>query len=227
MIKTFFREVLRVSKPTTSNLNVAVMMAFVMGLAAVGCGSSNSSNHAHSGEDIDRGTVSESRIDASIARDNEVMPTVKAHDGSGSGLDADKLDGLDSTNFLPGGDLPAGTTLRGRYDIFGNSTGSSEEFGADGISFVYTLHSPPKDRFFIPYGTPLSEYPDECPGRATLPEAKPGYLCVYEENRENIADGYPNFYVLDSFGFGIWAGAANAGHFRSYGTWAVTTPNAA
>jgi hypothetical protein len=67
----------------------------------------------------------------------------------------------------------------------------------------------------------------ECPGRATFPEAKPGYLCVYEENRENIVDGDPNFYVLDSFGFGIWAGAANAGHFRSYGTWAVTAPNAA
>ena len=85
MIKTFFREVLRVSKPTTSNVNVAVMMAFVMGLAAVGCGSSNSSNHTHSGEDIDRGTVSESRIDASIARDSEIMPTVKDNDGSGSG----------------------------------------------------------------------------------------------------------------------------------------------
>ena len=25
---------------------------------------------------------------------------------------------------MPDGDLPAGTTLRGRYDIYGNSTGS-------------------------------------------------------------------------------------------------------
>src|SRR5215204_3756803 len=78
------------------------MMAFVMGLAAVGCGSSNSSNHTHSGEDIDRGTVSGSRIDASIARDNEIMPAVKANDGSRSRLDADKLDGKSSEEIAGG-----------------------------------------------------------------------------------------------------------------------------
>jgi len=101
MIRTFFREVLRVGKATSSNLNVVVMMAFVMGLAAVSCDSSGQ-NHTHSGEEIDRGTVSESRIGASIARDNEIMPTVKANDGSGSGLDSDKLDGKSAEDFAGG-----------------------------------------------------------------------------------------------------------------------------
>lgn len=58
--------------------------------------------HTHDGADIVTGTVGESHIDAAIARDSEVMPTVLAGDGSGSGLDADTLDGQDSTAFLTG-----------------------------------------------------------------------------------------------------------------------------
>jgi hypothetical protein len=141
----------------------------------------------------------------------------------GKVADSDKLDGLDSTNFLPDGDLPAGTTLRGRYDIYGNSTGSSEEFWADGISYVYTFRSVPQAHF-IPYGTTP---PPECPGMPGSPEAQPGHLCVYEQDRENIAPGYPTFYVQDTYGFGIWAGPLTVGHYRSYGTWAVTAPTAA
>ena len=60
---------------------------------------------------------------------------------------------------------------------------------------------------------------------ASFPEAQPGHLCVYEQDRENIATGWPTFYVLDTYGFGIWAAAANEGHGRSFGTWAVTEQN--
>lgn len=56
--------------------------------------------HAHSGADISSGTVAEARIDGSVARDSEVMPTVRANDGAGSGLDADTLDGQSSGSFL-------------------------------------------------------------------------------------------------------------------------------
>jgi hypothetical protein len=141
----------------------------------------------------------------------------------GKVADSDKLDGLDSTNFLPDGDLPAGRTLRGRYDIYGRSTGSIEEFGADGISYVYTLRFLPQAHFIHQGETP----PPECSGMAGSPEALPGHLCVYEQDRENIAPGLPTFYVQAIHGFGIYAAAANVGHFRSFGTWAVTAPNAA
>ncbi len=60
--------------------------------------------HAHAGEHITSGTVAEARIDPSVARDAEVMDTVKANDGAGSGLDADLLDGKDSSAFM-GDDL--------------------------------------------------------------------------------------------------------------------------
>ncbi len=56
--------------------------------------------HAHSGADITSGTVAEARIDGAVSRDNEVMGTVKAADGAGSGLDADLLDNKDSSEFL-------------------------------------------------------------------------------------------------------------------------------
>jgi hypothetical protein len=38
-------------------------------------------------------------VDAAVAMDSEIMPAVLANDGAGSTLDADKLDGMDSTDF--------------------------------------------------------------------------------------------------------------------------------
>ncbi|MBA2714146.1 MAG: hypothetical protein H0U55_11430, partial [Rubrobacteraceae bacterium] len=111
---------------------------------------------------------------------------------SGKATDADKLDGLDSTNLLPDGDLPAGTTLRGRYDISGNTTGQGDNtLGGDGISYVYTLDSLPEGKI-IHQGT--TEPVAGCPGKPGSPEAEPGYLCVYEQARENIATDWPVFY---------------------------------
>jgi len=57
------------------------------------------SDHTHSGGAIVSGLVSASFIDSTIARDSEVFSLVTANDGPGSGLDADELDGLDSTEF--------------------------------------------------------------------------------------------------------------------------------
>jgi hypothetical protein len=53
----------------------------------------------HSGADITSGTVAEARIDALLARDAEVFGIVTAADGAASGLDADLLDGMDSSAF--------------------------------------------------------------------------------------------------------------------------------
>jgi hypothetical protein len=42
-------------------------------------------------------------VDSSIARDTEIVPTLLAADGAGSGVDADLLDGLDSSAFVQTG----------------------------------------------------------------------------------------------------------------------------
>ncbi len=56
--------------------------------------------HTHSASAIVSGTVPEERIDSSIARDSEIVTTVLANDGPGSGMDADLLDGKDASQFL-------------------------------------------------------------------------------------------------------------------------------
>lgn len=56
-------------------------------------------SHTHSGADITSGAVAEARIDAAIARDSEITSTVLANDGSGSGLDADLLDGQEGSYY--------------------------------------------------------------------------------------------------------------------------------
>jgi hypothetical protein len=58
-----------------------------------------SASHTHSGDDITSGTVAEARIAAALARDSEVVDIVLAADGTGSGLDADLLDGVSSGAF--------------------------------------------------------------------------------------------------------------------------------
>lgn len=64
-----------------------------------GAGAFAPAAHTHSGEQINAGTVAEARIDGAITRDNEVMSIVNANSGSGSGLNADLLDGYDQSNF--------------------------------------------------------------------------------------------------------------------------------
>lgn len=79
--------------------------------------------HQHAGEDITRGTVVEARIDGTVARDYEVMPKVLASDGANSGLDADRLDGLSSTDFAAANHRHS-TTI-GPFDGFAGSIAGS------------------------------------------------------------------------------------------------------
>ncbi len=59
--------------------------------------------HPHSGNDITSGTIAHTRIDSLITRDDEVISIVLNNDGSLSTLDADTLDGLDSSAFALSG----------------------------------------------------------------------------------------------------------------------------
>jgi hypothetical protein len=82
-----------------------------------------SSSHTHSGADITTGAVAEARIDALLARDAEVFGIVTSNDGDGSTLDADLLDGQNSTAFAgashvhSGADITTGTVDESVIDI--------------------------------------------------------------------------------------------------------------
>jgi len=69
-----------------------------------------SATHGHDGGDIATGTVAEVRIDAAIARDSEIVPTVLANDGAGSGLDADTVDGVQGADLEESAEIDADIT---------------------------------------------------------------------------------------------------------------------
>ncbi|MDQ4108375.1 MAG: hypothetical protein M3138_06155 [Actinomycetota bacterium] len=79
-------------------------------------------SHVHNGADITTGTVDESMIDVLLARVADVFDIVLAADGSGSGLDADLLDGQGSAAFAAsshthsGADIPTGIVAEARID---------------------------------------------------------------------------------------------------------------
>jgi len=86
-------------------------------------------SHTHAGGDITSGTVADARIASTLARDSEIMPTVLASDGSGSTLDADSLDGYNSTYFA--------TTTHGHWGATwtgpGTGTGLIVNGGTNGL----------------------------------------------------------------------------------------------
>lgn len=55
--------------------------------------------HTHSADEIVSGELADARLSGAITRDSEVLPIVLSADGAGSGLDADVLDGFDSSDF--------------------------------------------------------------------------------------------------------------------------------
>ena len=92
------------------------------------------SDHDHRGQDIARGTVAETFIDQAITRDPEVFGLVTTADGPGSGLDADTLDGFDSSAFLTSvADLwvnTTGDTMNGTL-VLNPAAGNSLEVTTD------------------------------------------------------------------------------------------------
>lgn len=51
--------------------------------------------------------AADSQIPSAIARDSEIMPTVLANDGTGSGLDADTIDGAEAATLEESGEIDA------------------------------------------------------------------------------------------------------------------------
>lgn len=144
--------------------------------------------------------------------------------------DANTLDGIDSTNLLPGGTVPRGTTIRGVYATMGTTNAQQFSIASHDLTFGYQLASAPTVNV-LHVGDPATA---ACPGSSAAPSATPGNLCVYESDSQNKRDAsYPSVGVGFSGGtstaFGAYiytqgAVTASPQFFWSRGTWAVTAP---
>ncbi len=101
--------------------------------------------HTHAGDDIVGGTVDEAEIDAAIARDAEVLGLVLASDGSGSGLDADLLDGNEAAAFMSAAAdnwvNESGDTMAGHLGMGGNQITEVSALSRTGATNDLTLSS--------------------------------------------------------------------------------------
>lgn len=122
--------------------------------------------------------------------------------------------------------LRPGQTLRGAF-AFANDAPGSGDIGTDAISFPVRLPSFPIVRIISVGGTP----PAECPGTVNLPNAKPGYLCIYlafaSANLGAISTIRPEDVFLTQPAAGktgawIYANSTASGRQQVTGTWAVT-----
>jgi hypothetical protein len=115
--------------------------------------------------------------------------------------------------------------LRGTYGVEGyapnTSVGLATEIDFGGI----TLTEAPQEHFISFNETP----PAACPGTQTMPDAKPGHLCVYETTTQNIglrqivapAHGGD---AADRYGAVLQVFPENVGNMTDWGTWAVRPP---
>lgn len=140
--------------------------------------------------------------------------------------DSELLDGEDLVDVLPGGNLPSGATIRGTYNMY-DEAHIPEDASSGAISFGYTLASTPTVDV-IEQGDPLTT---NCPQRGDdlsgeVPEAAPGFLCIYEwdESNERNGSGYPFISNTSRTGTGITVRSEGTGIFYSEGVWAVTAP---
>src|SRR5215203_702840 len=174
-------------------------------------------SHTHSGEDITSGTVNEARIDGAIARDGEIMPTVKANDGSGSGVDSDTLDGRDSSTYLPGGNLPSGATVRGIFVVSEHPTDANQTFFAV-ASFGYRVQGVSAVHY-IRAGEPT---PTGCSGSVSNPGAAPGNVCFFEQEANLAHPG--GAFLWGGSGAAYSLHSTGAGFMYADGSWAATAP---
>ena len=126
--------------------------------------------------------------------------------------------------YLPGQNtnLIGGKTVRGVFAL--ECDGSPCEAGD--ISFIYGFASAPTPHYIMQGSAP----PAECPGTVANPRARPGHLCVYENNfggpisARGVFDptaDFPN--VATRFGAGVYI-VGTAGNKWIGGTWAATAP---
>jgi len=144
-------------------------------------------------------------------------------DTGGTGAKGDKGDKGDTGDTGPmgpfPGTLPSGKTIRGVWVSLDHASAAGEEHQV-AICYGFQLASGPT-LHYIKVGDAA---PPECPGTATVPEAQPGNLCLYERFDSNVAGRGVQAVSAPRSGAEIVWNAVAAGNAYTFGSWAVTSP---
>ncbi len=113
--------------------------------------------------------------------------------------------------------LASGQTVRGAYNT-GGTAAAANALANTSISFITLLSAAPTAVIVKAGATP----PAECPGSVAVPEAKPGFLCIYEQEHLNT----PTLQINGTAQSGatVFVESEATERFFSFGTWAVTAP---
>jgi hypothetical protein len=120
------------------------------------------------------------------------------------------------------GDLPAGSTVRGAFNVDFVAAEAGEIQGAS-ISFGLWLPQKPTVVVLAPEAPPTAA----CPGSLTNPAAAPGTLCVYENTSSNateltVCNAACVGSTAERYGAELFLHATNPGRAYVDGSWAAT-----
>ncbi len=137
---------------------------------------------------------------------------------------AGKLDGLDSTYFLPA-EVPLGATIRGTIGALLYTTSAGQE-GSANAQLPIPAPVGLTDEVVTIAGSG-DDTDGACTGTSALPTAAPGYVCIYPYSTSN-AVGFAGYIWGGGdgtkWGFQVSWTAASAGKSYYYANWAYTAP---
>jgi hypothetical protein len=128
------------------------------------------------------------------------------------------------------GTLPSGATMRGTVAANGSAAAAGQYiYGA--ISFPFSTAAALTPRYISLEGTP----PPECPGTSGGPQARPGFLCVFEVQRTSSSGKIGTRRVTEAvvaadptrtstFGAMLEIRAADPANLSVTANWAATAP---
>jgi hypothetical protein len=133
-----------------------------------------------------------------------------------------------NARFLPGGNLPAGSTIRGSFIVYDPGVAAGGDLTTTNVMFGWRLASAPVAHYLAPGALPTTD----CPGSVLSPEARAGHLCFYGRLQINVAsvtlyDPTTNEFgnlAGNRFGSVIAAVSTAAGEVEIDGSWAVRAP---
>ncbi len=118
--------------------------------------------------------------------------------------------------------LESGQTEKGVFMIDFTAAAANEE-GSTAISFPVPVPFTELGLVVVHAGGPANPH---CPGNFEIPQAAPGYFCLYAGGETNVASwGWATPHQTSPLlGIGIIIRASGAGLTSTGGTWAVTAP---